>query len=98
MTAGDPADAAPPAGAAHLVLYARAYCHLCDDMATALAALQPALNFTFEVVDVDADPALEARYDERVPVLARDGVEICHYVLDRDRLEAALAGPAKAAS
>ena len=93
MTAGDPAGGAPPAGAAHLVLYARAYCHLCDDMVSALAALQPALRFTFEVVDVDADPALEALYDERVPVLVRGDAEICHYVLDRGRLEAALSGP-----
>ena len=97
MTAGNPAGAAPPPGAAHLVLYGRAYCHLCDDMAAALAALQPALRFTLDVVDVDADPALEARYDELVPVLVRDGIEICHHFLDRDRLQAALYGPATAA-
>ena len=90
MTAGDPAGAAPQTGAAHLVVYSRSYCHLCDDMIAALAALQPALRFTFEVVDVDADAALEARYDELVPVLARDGIEICHHFLDRERLEAAL--------
>jgi hypothetical protein len=34
--------------------------------------------------------------DELVPVLVRDGVEICHHVLNRDRLEAALARPATA--
>jgi small GTP-binding protein len=44
--------------------------------------------------DVDADPALEARYGDLVPVLidgdAEHGREICHYVLDRGRLLAAL--------
>ena len=90
MTSSHPA-ATPAAGGAHLVLYGRAYCHLCDDMIAALEALAPHLRFTLEVVDVDADPALEARYDERVPVLTLDGSEICHYFLDRDALVATLA-------
>lgn len=47
----------------------------------------------FEMVDVDADPALEKRYGELVPVLARpDGTEICHYFLDDAALRDALAG------
>ena len=73
-----------------LTLYSRTYCHLCDDMAAALAPLASAHGFTVEVVDVDASPALEARYGERVPVLVHDGAELCHYFLDaarvRDRL------------
>ena len=75
---------------AHLTVYGRAYCHLCDDMIAALIAVQAEHAFTLEVVDVDADPALEARYDERVPVLVCDGAEICHHFLDRDRLMQAL--------
>ncbi|MEO8132526.1 MAG: glutaredoxin family protein [Betaproteobacteria bacterium] len=74
----------------HLVLYGRAYCHLCDDMVAALSTLQPQYGFSLEVVDVDADPALVARYDELVPVLTAGGAEICHYFLDRERLETAL--------
>ncbi len=39
--------------------------------------------FDIEVLDVDADPALEAKYDELVPVLADgEGRELCHYFLD----------------
>jgi hypothetical protein len=53
-------------------------------MARALLELQSRHPFTFDVVDVDADPALVERYDELVPVLALDGREICHYHLDRD--------------
>jgi Glutaredoxin-like domain (DUF836) len=44
------------------------------------------------VVDIDADPLLVARYDERVPVLVLDGVELCHYHLDEARVRSALAG------
>jgi thiol-disulfide isomerase/thioredoxin len=66
-------------------LYSRSYCHLCEDMLAALSALQGATQrFAVEVVDVDADPALVARFDELVPVLfgAPDGPELCHYFLD----------------
>ena len=39
--------------------------------------------FDLTVLDVDADPELEARYDEMVPVLVDgDGRELCHYFLD----------------
>jgi thiol-disulfide isomerase/thioredoxin len=66
-------------------LYSRSYCHLCEDMLSALHALQDAaLPFEVEVVDVDADPALVARFDELVPVLFGDldQPELCHYFLD----------------
>ena len=69
----------------HFTLYSRSYCHLCDDMLAALEALQSAtLRFTVSVVDVDADPALVARFDELVPVLygRLDEPELCHYFLD----------------
>jgi len=74
----------------HLVLYSRAYCHLCDDMVAALTTLQPQHGFSMAVVDVDADPELEARYDLRVPVLTINGSEICHHFLDHEKLAAAL--------
>ncbi|MFL6672658.1 MAG: glutaredoxin family protein [Massilia sp.] len=66
-------------------LYSRSYCHLCQDMLAALEALQAdAQRFEVEVVDVDADPALVARFDELVPVLFGDPgqPELCHYFLD----------------
>ena len=51
-----------------------------------------ALGVAFEEFDVDADPALEARYGELVPVLTdAAGVEICHYRLDEPALRARLA-------
>lgn len=55
-------------------------------MLAALEALRDepgVVFFDIDVVDVDADPALEAKYDELVPVLvAADGSELCHYFLD----------------
>lgn len=73
------------------VLYSRSWCHLCEDMLAALRALQqPGQAFEVEVIDVDADPALEARFNELVPVLYGDLAEpeLCHYFLDEAAVRA----------
>jgi len=74
-----------------LTLYSRAYCHLCDDMLAALEALRGEFSFILEVFDVDADAALEAKYDELVPVLVANGEELCHYFLDEPKVREYLA-------
>ena len=78
-----------------LTILARAYCHLCDEMRDRLLPLAHQFGATVAEVDVDAFPALEERYGERVPVLLlgppADGVELCHYRLDPDAVIAALA-------
>jgi hypothetical protein len=50
-------------------------------------------RFTVAVIDIDADPALVARYDELVPVLfaGLDQPELCHYFLDPERVRQVLA-------
>jgi hypothetical protein len=60
-------------------------------MLSALEPLAAEWGASVDVVDVDADPALVARYDERVPVLVCDGVELSRYRLDTARVSAALA-------
>ena len=51
-------------------------------MVAGLRALQADIPFEFEVIDVDSDSVLEARFGTQVPVLAAAGVELCHYHLD----------------
>lgn len=67
-------------------LFSRNYCHLCHDMLAALEVLrgEPGVpRFDIEVLDVDADPLLEAKYNDLVPVLIDgEGRELCHYFLD----------------
>jgi hypothetical protein len=65
-------------------------------MLAALQAFSVEFAFTVEVVDVDADQALVALYDELVPVLLgrnKNGVsvQLCHYFLDPDRLRTFMA-------
>ena len=75
-----------------LTLYARAYCHLCEDMTRALERRRPELGFRVVVRDVDTDEALERLHGERVPVLVdAEGHEICHYFLDEAALRRRLA-------
>ena len=81
--------------ALRLILLSRAYCHLCDEMETAVRPLAGCA--LLEVIDIDAPEhaALEAAFGDLVPVLFRDVAvaanEICRYRLDRDKLERALA-------
>ena len=65
-----------------LTLVSRRYCHLCQEMEQALTALVADFCVEIEVLDCDAHPALEALYDELVPVLLHDGMELCHHFLD----------------
>jgi thioredoxin reductase (NADPH) len=74
-----------------LTLLVRAYCHLCDEMRAALA--EHAAAIPVDELDVDADPALEARWGDKVPVLLADGRELCHYRLDADALTALVRQP-----
>jgi thioredoxin reductase (NADPH) len=78
-----------------LTLITRAYCHLCDTMREALVPLARRHGATIAEFDVDAHPALEAAYGDLVPVLLLgdpgDGVELCHYHLDRAGVMDALA-------
>lgn len=79
-----------PTACATLTLYGRAWCHLCDDMRAALEPLLAEFGATVEIIDIDADPALEARYNELVPVLAIGGIELCRYRFEEAPVRAAL--------
>ena len=76
-----------------LTLLVRAYCHLCDEMRDALMPLAQSASAHVIEIDVDADAAIEARFGDLVPVLLLggvDGLELCHYRLDKARVADAL--------
>jgi glutaredoxin len=55
-------------------LYGRSGCHLCEEMARELRAL----NIDFEEIDVDSDAHLRLRYGRDVPVLVFKDVVFKH--------------------
>ena len=75
---------------AAFILYGRAWCHLCEDMRAGLEPIAARHGLGVEWIDIDEDPALEAHYNELVPVLVLDGVELCRYRLDERAVIAAL--------
>jgi hypothetical protein len=78
------------------MLVTRGYCHLCDEMVHDLLPYRQAMGELL-VVDADASQELEARFGDFVPVLLKDGIEVCHYVLDHAAVKARLGSPPSAA-
>ena len=56
-----------------ITLYSRPDCHLCEAMRDVAEPMAREMGATFEEVDVDADPAVAARWDLEVPVLCVNG-------------------------
>jgi hypothetical protein len=69
-----------------LTRYYRNGCHLCEQMLSELRGLYGG-EFPVELVNVDDDPAMRARYGEQIPVLLGDGRILASGRLDRLRLE-----------
>jgi hypothetical protein len=56
-----------------------------------LAQLNRVAAFDLDVVDVEADPALDAKYGDDVPVLLSGTGELCRHRLDAGRVAEYLA-------
>ena len=69
-----------------VTLFGRAGCCLCDEARKALQDVAATHPFELVEVDVASDPGLNARYGERIPVLAIDGDEAFEYRVDPDGL------------
>jgi len=74
-------DASP-----RLTLLTRDGCHLCQTAAETLTRIGAEAGLVPDVVDVDADPELQAEYGDRVPVVLLDGLEHSYFTVDVERL------------
>ncbi len=70
-----------------VVLYSGAGCGLCD---RALEVVREVCGDEFDVVEIDGDEELEARYRESVPVVEVDGVRAFTYFVSPDALRGRL--------
>jgi glutaredoxin len=69
------------------VLITRNDCSLCEEAARNLRRM----GVDFSLLDVDEHADLLAKYNDIVPVLMLDGVELAHAPLDDAKLRSALA-------
>lgn len=77
-----------------ITFYTRPNCHLCDSARYVLErALAGRPDVQIAYVDIDADPELRRRYNDHVPVILLDGVELARHRIDPRTLAAALRSP-----
>jgi glutaredoxin len=77
-----------------LTLYGKPGCHLCEEARAVVLEVRERRPFELEEVDITLDPALEARYRERIPVIAIGGQETLELVIEAVELEECLASMA----
>ena len=77
--------------AAHVTLYGRPGCHLCDDALLVLERVRAEHGFALETVNIEDDDRLFRAYLERIPVVSIDGDEVYDYHVDEADLRARLA-------
>ena len=75
---------------ARVTLVTRPGCHLCEAAREVVARVCEDLGETWEELDMDADPALAARYAEEIPVTLVDGHQHDFWRVDEARLRRAL--------
>ena len=77
----------PPASVSFVT---RAGCSLCASAEPVVRRAAADAGVPFEVLDVDADPALREAYTGKVPVVLLDGVEHAWWTVDEGALRRAL--------
>lgn len=85
---GNGSDATLP----EVILYTRAGCHLCEEAKEQIRRVRADIPLVFRSVDIDRDPALEALYNEEVPVIFVNGKKAFRYQVDAGELRKLLEG------
>ena len=75
---------------ARVTLVTRPGCHLCEVAREVVARVCADLGEAWEELDLDADPALSARYADEIPVTLVDGRQHDFWRVDETRLRRAL--------
>ena len=60
---------------AHVIIYSRPGCHLCDEAKAAILRAGCSDQFTLEEVNIESDEGLLRKYKYDIPVIMIDGVE-----------------------
>jgi glutaredoxin len=75
-----------------VVVYSRNGCHLCDVVKETLMQLEGEADFRWRELDIDADPELQQKFNDEVPVVFIDGRKAFKYRMDSRQFLRVLAG------
>jgi glutaredoxin len=64
-----------PSAKAHVIIYTRPGCHLCDEAKQAIESAHCADEYTLEEINIESDPALLSIYGHDIPVITINGTE-----------------------
>ena len=60
---------------AHVIIYSRPGCHLCDDAKAAILSAGCSDQFLLEEINIESSEELLSKYRYDIPVITIDGVE-----------------------
>jgi glutaredoxin len=69
---------------AHVIIYSRPGCHLCEELKQAIEGAQCANEYTLEEINIESDVALLRRYRYDIPVVTINGEEAFRHKLTAD--------------
>lgn len=67
---------------AHVIIYSRPGCHLCDEAKTAIENSNCHDRFTLEEINIESDDELLRKYKHDIPVITIDGEEAFKHRVD----------------
>jgi glutaredoxin len=69
---------------AHVIIYSRPGCHLCDEAKQAIENAHCDDEYTLEEIDIESDPELLRRYRYDIPVVTINGEEAFRHRVTAD--------------
>ena len=69
---------------AHVIIYSRPGCHLCDDAKAAILGAGCSDQFVLEEIDIESDEELLRKYKYDIPVVVINGIESFIHRVNRD--------------
>ena len=68
-------------------MYSRPNCHLCDEAKDTIERVRRRYPFSFRLVNIEGDSALESAYGAEIPVIFINGNKVFKYHVDEAALE-----------
>jgi glutaredoxin len=72
---------------AHVIVYSRPGCHLCDEAKTVIQNAGCSDHFTLEEINIESDDGLLRKYKYDIPVIVIDGVDSFMHRVDAKEFE-----------